>query len=298
MAVERVNFRTSNKDHEIGSGFGVIERGIETISLTSPITYKEGFQDEYVKAIKEGYYPVIVANHTSHADGILIAPLANILTGVNNDIARTQDPFQGFMLPLSQSLDNGEQGFLKHQFYVKSRPVLSELHLYPVLTATKNDREKRGLSKNTEEFSSDLKAGIKNNYGIAVFPEGSVTGGRRNEYGKLNGMQPFAEDGLALVILNAKRYRKSPVAFIPVGIDGGYKIFNPQTGLPSKSAVRYGLGFGNLPETAKLTVGKPIKSNAEPLDSLVKTKQWEEIDKVIGKNIAQLIPDELRGIYA
>lgn len=276
---------------------GMIERWSETIGIATEIDYRPGFTDQYVDAIKNNYFPVVIGNHDSQANAIALAKLAFILTGAANEVLPEDKRLEGFLLPLAKSLDAGKQGKWAKLAYDGTKPVLEKYHLIPVLTATKNDVNQRGINRNTSEFMHDMKRGIEEGYAIAVLPEGTVEGGRKGPDGKRLGMQPFVDISLETCIILARRYKKQPTLFIPVGLEGGTQIHDPQTKLPHMNALLAGLGFGDA-RIAKIHVGLPIKSDGRELHELVKYHNWQDVNNFVGRAVADLIPEEMRGVYA
>lgn len=275
----------------------VIERWSESIATAIDVDYEPGFANQYVNAIKNNYFPVLVGNHDSQSNAIAIAKLAYIFTGVANDFLPQEKKLKGFLLPLAKSLDTGRQGLWPKIYYEATKPVLEKYNLKPVLTTTNNDYNNRGMDKNSNDFLKAMAQGIGDGYAaIAIFPEGTVEGGRKTQDRKRKGMQPFIDISLETCLMLAKRYKRQQSLIIPVGLEAGYEVHDPQTKRPHKEAVLAGFGIGNL-KIAKIHVGLPIKSDGPEIEELIINKTWDEVNNVIGKAVAQLIPEEMRGIY-
>jgi 1-acyl-sn-glycerol-3-phosphate acyltransferase len=131
---------------------------------------------------------------------------------------------------------------------------------------------------------------------MAVLPEGSVEGGRIDDNGNRKGMQKFRAQTCASAILLSKKIRRPGVAFVPVGIEGGWKINNPHGKFPTLEGWKAALLAKG--DVCKITVGKPIRSDDADIVALIKERNWEELDNKIGSAVGRLISLNMRGVYA
>ena len=270
----------------------------ETHGLGAKLDFKEGFANAYLEAIKDGYFPVVIANHDSQSNAVSLIKLSYILTGSANEVLPQEKRIEGFLLPLAESLDSGRQGKFAKMAYDGAKPTLEKYGIIPVLTTTKNDENKREMKRKSEQFMKDMKNGVKEGYAIAVLAEGTVESGRRGTDGKRKGMQEFVDIALETPYILAKRYKNQKTIFIPVGIENGTEIHDP-TGklpLPHFKAFRAGFGFGDA-EIGILHIGLPIKSDGPEIGTFIDNYDWANVNNTVGKAVASLIPEEMRGVY-
>ncbi len=111
-------------------------------------------------------------------------------------------------------------------------------------------------------------------------------------------MQELVDISLKTPYTLLKRYRKTEAIFIPVGIEGGTQVHDPagRIPLPHTKAFLAGFGFGSA-DMVIVRMGMPIKSDGPEIGEMVHAHNWEEVNNQVGKAIASLIPEEMRGVY-
>lgn len=279
----------------------IIGHWTETHGLGTIIDYKDGqeaFANSYMEAIRQGYFPVIVGNHDSNSNAVSLIKLSYILAGSANDILPEERRIEGFMLPLAESMDSGRQGQFAKKAYDGTKPIIEKYGIVPILTPTKNDQTRRGMQRDPKRFMADMRNGVKQGYAIAILAEGTVEGGRRGPDGKRKGMQEFIDIALETPFVLAKRYKRQPTVFIPVGIENGTEILDHARKIPLHlNGFIAGFGFADV-SIGRLHVGIPIKSNGPEIGEMVDNHDWKGVNDYVGKEVASLIPEKLRGVYA
>lgn len=270
---------------------GGVEVIAERIVANTDISYPEGFRSEFVRAIDDGYFPIVIANHSSHADGLIISKLTADLTLLSQRTLPEGTKFNGFLMPLAASLSEGQQGFALHEAYKGSKSVLGKNRLMDVPIVRKKDIKRYGMQERNTRYIALMLRGIRAGYGgIVLFPEGETTGGK-TIHGKTNGMQKFGEDSIVSHVKLAQKVTGRKVMIIPVGITGGTQILNSDTRRPPlRSFVKI-----LRPDMAKINVGRIIKEE-DPMIS--KLSLPLSINAAIGAQVAKLLPPEMRGAYA
>jgi len=228
-------------------------------------------------AIKEGKMPFLVANHQSLADGVALSTLTSQL-GI------------GFNVPVAASIDEGQQGILIQAVNEYVNPVLARRNLFTFPIVTDGDVEKRGMAKraNGQGLSQLLNTALEGR-GFAMFPEATVSGGRTNEHGGIYGlMVPPSPRTFTRWVEKFARHGKYPFV-VPVGIDGSYKVFNPDTNTFPGKILPMLIGNKPIVKMGTVAVGGII-----PFDDIGTGK---ETDDFFMEKISKLLPPSARGAY-
>lgn len=177
-------------------------------------------------------------------------------------------------------------------------PIFESKGLNMVPVIREDDRIKYKMVGSNRGAIERIINAPKDDYGLAVFPEGTVQGGRSGKDGNINGMQKVEGGGILLRCISFWENQGNKSVLLPVGIINSYQIFKPDTYEISEKA--FGMVSGAIPleKVVKVAIGTPItEEDAEkelgvPLDG----KSQEHIDYLMGK-IANLLPKEARGYY-
>ena len=287
-----IRFPLTDKVHQL-----VIEgiaRNLPGFIESIPIEFTPTFADEYQKKARElsfNFRPVIVASHTSHMDGAPLASVVKTITDFNN-LYSPKNPLKGFFVPIASSMETGHQGNTVKEGLEKMKQIIESYYHLGIVSYTRDkDQRNYGLSKNTMRYILELTKRIKAGQGLAVFPEATMQGGRVQEktlFGKDKrfGMQEFKNlQDIAEVI---QRLGFQPL-IIPVGINGGYQLENPDNNRFTKEFLAE--IFLTRPTTTNLInakVGNPVTLNEIA---------QEDINHFLGKMVARLLPQEARGVY-
>ena len=271
----------------------VIDRGLENIARTKPVEFPEGFEDAYLEARRNGKVPIFYSNHTAQEDANSLGVLMSEIFSMEQTLPYN-DRLRDVRLPLAHSLHSGAQGPVIQGIYHAEAGFLERHHIDPLhLVRAKDVNE--DTPPNFDEYKTELMDSIRNGSGVIFFPEGDTTGGKRNAEGKINGMHAFQENAMRSLILLTKRAGKEPI-LIPVGIEGGFRFQVPETKKPSRWALRVGFGFSDR-TLVRIKAGMPIDPQDELLTDLIKNRRWQEVDGVLEKKVAELLPSNHRGIH-
>lgn len=270
----------------------IIRKGLENVLRSTTVDYPQGFGEEILETVEDGAAIEIVANHTSHADAFPAAKVGIDIERNLNPLLKENQKINGFIMPFALSMKHGTQSRLLTTLFGDLRTVLEEtLHTTPVFTATNNDiLQNRVDGTNAVAFTKLMIDGVRHGKAIIIFPEGRVEGGRRDASGNVKGMQEFRADSLQQS-LRVSTTEKDRVAVVPVGISGGYNVYDPQRkGLPMDTFM---VGLGLSSKTLfRVKVGMPIMFEKHE----IKKMESKEIDRQIGERVASLLPPHERGL--
>ncbi len=285
---------------------GLVRWFAENVMVTATVEFHPEFADDIVSATQDGLIQAYQGGpHTAWFDAIPMSYVSRVGIGIANEHLPQEEKIKGALMPFAKTMQTGKQGKLLDFMFQSTLPILTRNGVYPVYTSTDNDQNIRHEARNNEAYIADMKAMMKEGYAaIAGLPEGSVEAGRTDEDGNRKGMQELREGACASTILLAKSIRRPGVLFIPVGLEGGWKINNPQ-GILKKFPTRAGWKAGLLltldvrkpMDVCRIHVGKPIRSDSPEIQVLIKNRDWTGLDDMIGHAIADLVPEEMRGVY-
>ncbi|KKR17162.1 MAG: hypothetical protein UT87_C0021G0003 [Candidatus Levybacteria bacterium GW2011_GWC1_40_19] len=272
-----------------GSTF-VSRRIVENTKLL----YPQDFLTEYVRGIDEGYAPIVVSNHASHADAAVVARLTSLLRKIANRTLPNDGQVKGFNVPLAKSLLTGHQGAYLRQAYLGTEPVIEDHGFFavPIARPQDQDPDRYGMPGNEREYLANTRRRMQNGFiGTVLFPEGTTEGGKSKVAGKVVGMIKFQPESIPRHIRLTQKHTKKKVMIIPVGITGGRDAINPDT---KKAPLRL-LYRLMQPNAFGLFAGKIIRED-DPDFAMLQTS--EEINEYVGRRIAKLLPPEMRGVYS
>lgn len=270
---------------------------MENAAIAATKEYHPDFADEVVRATEDGFILVFEGGpHTAWFDAILLSYVTRIGIGIANEHLPSDKQIKGAVMPFAKTLKTGGQGRLLDFMFQAALPILTRNKIYPIYTATDNDRKKRGLDGNQGEYIADNLAMMREGFtAMAAMPEGSVEAGRIGSDGERNGMQKIKEGACLSVVLLAKKLRRPGVLFIPVGIEGGWKINDPNGKWPTLEGFR--AGFLMDRSVSRVTVGKPIRSDSIDVQTFIQSRDNVGLNNLIGGAIASLVPEDMRGVY-
>lgn len=219
---------------------------------------------------------VILGNHQSYGDGI---PLMRVTA----PLAHTTE-LPGFQIP--SSMDS-----LSQPLHQALEPIYHARGLYPVGVYTDDELENADAEKTKVNRAAAIKLakGPQEGFGLVLFPEADPVGGSRTPDGSIMGMQEVTRDDLrGYARIFTKRYGPDKVFFLPVGIDGSYNIYQPETNTPGELAIK-AVCDGVIDEPfVTVNVGQLI--NAADIKG--------DHNQVLMSAVADLLPEEARGFYA
>lgn len=239
-----------------------------------------GSLNKFSELIDAGYVPVIAGNHDHHLD----------IAGMHGVVSRlSARPQTGWNLIVADSLLEGDQGERLARFANGMRPLLAEqnIHVRGVLRekdvaeyygeGKKSQEELVAAKKRSRETAEAILDGVQDGTGLVVFPAGTIQESRKRPDGRRFQMGRFDSPFLPSI---ARRVIKAgrKLAVLTVGMDGVYKIIEPDKKLPT---IRGLISIGRM-EIADL-VGQ--RTNEKPIADI---------------NIGEIITDDdltARGIF-
>lgn len=250
---------------------------------------------QYISLIKKGYSPIMYANHQSHADGIILSIVIEKMRE-----GKSPEYIQGFLCPIAASIGTGEQDITVQGVSDIFLPIFKRKGLITISVIREDDRKKYGMIGSNKDAIEKLLHAPRDGYGLAIFPEGRVQGGRMDKDGKIYGMQQAEEGGIFIIkcLIFWNGQGKESV-LLPIGIINSYKIFSPDNYFVSKKIVDMISGKKEITKIAEIAIGEPYttKDIQKDLGTLPDAKNQEHIVYLMDK-IAKLLPEEARGYYS
>ncbi len=239
---------------------------------------------------EKGYTTFVYANHTSHIDSIALSFVAEPIC------QRLQ--LSSLLAPGAVSME-GAQGKAIKEFFSKAATLLDNHHIEYVPVARPKDREKYGIEFDNKRQLNLMLHARTNNRGIAMTPEGTVTGGRLNPLtNSIYGLQEPDKETMRLISLIAK-YNK--VVFLPVGIVGSQTIFSADGLFPTPELLRelfkYESRMNNVHQLAQLNVGVPFTTD-DLVEVNIDTQNSQELTTYLMEKLVDLTPPKFHGAYA
>lgn len=312
MGVERTVIETRNyeavkpslKERGLHLAGPLIRTAVEKGITAAQMEFPEGFGTAFKQAIaqrsesgKRKYSIFIVSRHESHPDGFIIARLALDLKAKANSILSKDDQTAGFFMPLAQSLEDGQQDRPMMKVYHEIKPTMESFGLVPAPIVRAKDKSEYAM-KQDEDEEARIRALVARGYnGVMLFPEGTTTSGKTNEFGQVNGMVDFELNAIKKLYLFLKRNMNTESLFIPAATFGGRKILNPDNKWVSPVRLFTAL-VSPYPVIASIRVGMPIRSDEGEVAYLLKGRDRKALNDYFGHTVAQLLPNEVeRGVY-
>lgn len=272
--------------------------GIERIGNAIEIEYPLYFRRFFLRALQEGYSPIVASNHQGHPDALALANLSGDLTTWATE-ENPDNPFlKGFNLLIAKTISTGEQDVRLQLELQLTRSYLKKKHLDVVEIVRQKDT-KLGHKRNSGEVLEMLRRGVMQGNGIMIFPEETVEGGRSGKDGIIHGLQPFVPKDLPGLIVLLKQLGKKPL-IISFSIDGSYRIINPNTNSVTKEAYAAALNpFANAHLITTARVGTPIRHDEfeRRITQRGEYPTKEVINREIQTQIALRLPEHARGAY-
>ncbi len=273
----------------------------ELFALDFPLEYL----DQTAELVAEGRRIMLVANHQSHADVFPLGLAAYALTErINLALARVapmDSSFYGFVGPKAASVETGGQGSLIAEFFDQIEPWLLE-HKLDLISIVRGKYEK-DESRTIKELARITKKVRSGQYGLAILPEGTVEGGRlaRREPPRRHGIVE-SEPGLMSTMVLKSLNRGMDVVVVPLGLDGGYRVFSPNYKLPNVVTVG-ALGknmVGGRPwSVAKAVMGEPFLASSLnlPGGQIDIANMHMEVNRQVMGMVSTLLPERARGVF-
>lgn len=264
----------------------IAKRGAGLYNFQDP----EKHVEEFVELI-DGRFPVIYLNHQSHID---IGPMIKAVDKVNK-ISKKHIEFN---LPVAVSIKK-QQGEVIGNYFTAFAPWIEKHHIQIIEVSRSSDRKKYNL-EHTPETVEELRNTVFGERGMILFPEGTVEGGRTNKAtGEKNGMVEVRNTQLPSTTKTSIEQVGREVAYLPIGVNGGYNIFDVDNNKIPTDAIKAML-LSEIPfvkrKLATAVVGKPFTSQ-ELITGGIDLDSVSDINAFLMKKVARLIPEEARGYY-
>ncbi len=249
--------------------------------------------ETYVSHINDNYVPVIYANHQSHADGVVLTLL---IERIRKNLPSGR--LNGFLCPVAASMASGDQNDRVQGGTFLFEPFFNMIGFIYVPIIREDDRRKYGMAGSNQEAIEKLIYAPRDKYGLAVFPEGTVQGGRLQDDGKIYGMQKVEGGGILLRCVRFWQDQGKKIALLPVGIVNSYKTFDPDNYDVPESLLSMLSGESKAEQMVDAVVGDPltVEQINKDLGTEIDPKSQEHADFLM-KKIAALLPEEARGYY-
>lgn len=269
-----------------------------------PIEYCAGFDERYQELIAEGYSPLLYLDHESHPDGPVASRIVKRLITLANDVRPAENPLKGFKMPVAISMEDGGQGPVVEAGYKQFEDIMIDNGLYPIKIARKKDSESKA---DNMALLREIVETPEQGYGIAMFPEGVMEGGRRplvNEKrvgprDRINGLQEPTQGFLARTYQALTHRRTYKLMYIPAGIFGGYRILDPEKRRPTWSAGFAAFGLVDPAGLMLANVGMP--ETTEEIQKICGTSINRETIFVVSthlmQNLKPLLPEQAWGVF-
>lgn len=281
-----------------------------TLRAHTDIELQNGVKDRFIELIDNDGVPILYANHQSHADAMAIAALSEYLRNLVRRPAAGDRSLKGFATLLAASMEHGQQGKELKSTYDLLVGGARRMGVITVPITREKDEIQYGMNRHVIGELRPFVQALKNGYGIAILPEGTVQGGRHpKEKGieDINGMQEIGNNNLIDFFIIASRVLseqgKWPF-YLPVGLHGSFRIMQAPEGGKPKVTRRGWLS---------LIVGVTGFSLLKIQTTLLMPFTEEEIAADLGDNwmkngpvfnryamskIATVLPPVARGVYA
>ncbi len=275
--------------------FGPLERhGLRNMLRGTRTEYAENFGDEYLRAIEEGYFPILVGNHRAHIDGAFLGLVTKRLTSVANERLPKDKQMEAFGLIYAASLHFGYQGAMLKGFSDAAYEVLDENDTVTFFHTRPQDVQRYKMRSQPIQEFKDLVQAVRNGYGIAILAEGETKAGKTNpETGKPFGMGVLMPGAIERTMAAMYAAGRKPM-IITVSIAGGSRAQNPNTRLPSVESFKAGLGFGDM-HLIDMYVSSPLRGDQGEIARLYKARDSKNLNTLVGRQIAQHLPPGDRG---
>ncbi len=264
----------------------IAKRGAKLYSFED----NENHIDKFAEMISDKF-PVVYFNHQSHID---IGPMMEAADRLN---ARLEKPLH-YNLPVAISIKK-EQGEMIGNYYAAFSPLVEKHNIKILEVARKKDRALYGLEE-TEETIDELDKTVFTDKGVVMFPEGTTTSGKLNKKtGERNGIVEIRNRQLSSMTRTSTREADKQVAYLPIALNGGYRIFDTSRNkIPLNAYMN--MALNEIPFVHRILatarVGSPFTSTYM-IESGVDIDNDGEVNTYLMKKIASMLPFEMRGYY-
>lgn len=285
-------------------------------NIVKPIKpeYAKGFDNAFMDIMKnQSVLPIIISNHTGHADAAGTVVISKHLTELANKVRSPENQFRGFMLTIAASLESAHQSLFLQQCTRQAKKILPKYTLSFGAYTRKKDVEKYRMNsssnqKYVEETNEIIKGGSKRKAdGLVYYVEGTVEGGRRIKEGKkqgqIKGMQKIDCEQLNMLIKKTQLRYQRKVIIITSSSDGASEVLDPdqESIKPTRKAIA-AVASPIPPRKSLLTVkvDMPIFYNdmiRQMEERMGRKTTSQDVSDELGRRISKGLPPEKRGYY-
>ncbi len=203
-------------------------RAINNLVIINSTAAVEG---SFQQLVADGGIPLVYANHQGHADGLAMTKATEHLRDLT--LQDGQYLLRGLAVILAKSMVSGHQSKELTSTYDLVIGACRQRGVVPVPVTRKKDQGTYGMSR--RQIAAEiipLISSLREGYGMAFFPEGSVQGGRHQKgsnLGDIYGMQEPDNNNLIDFVKLMSRAGKKPF-FMPIGLHGSYRIMQSEEG--------------------------------------------------------------------
>lgn len=256
-------------------------------------------KEAIIEDIEQGYFPIIYLNHTSHYDGRPAAKAGQEILEIANSVLPPEKRYRGFAMPIATSIGTGNQHpLIKGLFESSIAREIAKAGIKTIPYTRDKDVEMYGLHSNDLSFFRTMINLVRGGYGIVVFPEATVEGGRTNGKNGIKGMQPFEEKTIRAMAGIALNQGYIPT-FIPVGVWGSHNVLSPDNYMPKPSTLIRAVVPPLRKGVVKARVSVPIRWDdlKTHLEILRAPFDNDSVNNYLGGKLASLVPEHARGVY-
>lgn len=255
--------------------------------------------EQIASDIEKEYLHAEYWTHKSHSEGRVAAKGVRIISEKTSNLLKSDERLK-IVAPAASSIASGHQHSILKLFHEKLKPKMEEDGLEITDFTRDVDGERFGLERNLLEYEELMKLRIRDGYGLGLWPEATVKGGRKRKDGKgIYGMQPFQRSSIRRMARLAEDEGKL-LSLTPVGLSKTHILFSPDSYMPPKFTIlRTMIPF--LPNVgAVVKVGMPVRWNElqhELKKNDISPNNDDAINDYLGRRLAALVPPPERGVY-
>jgi len=282
-------------------------RWAENVGKGQPLEYAPDVQDKLIKAARHGCQVIFGSDHTSDEEAIQEAyPMKDMVDLMNEFLPKDQQIESLAMITADSLRRGGQRVGERIVFDALKRKFLKRHYIQPVFRATTNDTGIRRMDGNNTESLRTANSLIQTgHWGVFVYPEGSIRGGKLNSAtGQRFGMQRFIQNSITTYVTLMKATGRE-VVIVPMSTYGAWDIYDHTNSKPSMPIVKAGLCGPSIPPLVHTYIGSPMRTDEEPLATLLardqqmrKEDQGRLVEDFLGGVIASHLPIKQQGYYS
>lgn len=271
---------------------------------TKELYLKSGYENITLleAPLKAGKNLLIVYSHQSLGDG---GPALDVADEVGD---RHPEYVKKFRYILSKTIGNGKQGESTRNYSYARGRFLRKHHAKALEVASTKDESERDTFQGFGDTRAVMEAVKEPGVAVMLHIEANMNGGRINEAtGEINGMGHMDANARAIVMkllgikpkTGERGKHRTPIVFLPVGIDGSHKLYSPDT----RAITREGWEIILQEEVASFL--RDPNSFPQPVGTIRVEKPFTD-DEILDSSdpiaeielrVAKALPPHARGIF-